>query len=75
MSTIAGCGEKGYQDGEGVVAKFNYPTSITFAVFNGSLLVADTGNNKIRQITQKGTVIPSSFFSELAFHPVFICLK
>lgn len=55
VSTFAGSGEEGNQDGQGVNADFNGPTSI--AIDNsGNLYVADCLNNIIRKITPDGTV-------------------
>ncbi|WP_139490929.1 stalk domain-containing protein [Brevibacillus dissolubilis] len=64
VTTIAGGGTEkdadgwligGYQEGKGGAARFNEPTSIAFDA-TGKLYVADTGNQRIRQITPDGTV-------------------
>jgi len=53
--TIAGTGEKGDKDGPGKVATFNSPCGI--AVINdGTIIVADRYNDKIRGIDLKGNV-------------------
>ena len=53
--TIAGTGEYGDKDGPGNEAKFRYPRGI--AVQNdGTIIVADTGNHKIRGIDLNGNV-------------------
>lgn len=54
MSTFAGDGTPGYADGAGTTARFNNPADIKFEA-DGSLLVADYSNNKIRRISPSGT--------------------
>ena len=56
ITTIAGAGPSasGSADGTGCAALFNYPEGIAVHD-NGSLYVADTGNNVIRKITPVGT--------------------
>lgn len=54
--TIAGRnGERGYMDGKSTQALFDSPWGIELAQ-DGSLLVADLGNNKIRKVTTDGVV-------------------
>ena len=53
--TIAGSGRAGYSNGTGTGASFRYPTGLA-ADEEGSLYVADTGNNVIRKISARGTV-------------------
>jgi len=48
VSTLAGTGVAGAADGAGVTATFNFPYGITTDGTN--LYVADSGNNKIRQV-------------------------
>lgn len=49
VTTLAGTGTLGYNDGSGNVAQFNSPRQI---VTNGyHIFVADTGNNRIRRIS------------------------
>ncbi|MCO5951129.1 gliding motility-associated C-terminal domain-containing protein [Mucilaginibacter flavidus] len=55
VTTFAGSGVKGKQDGQGTAASFNGPEGISFGE-DGSLYVSDSGNNLIRKITQDGTV-------------------
>jgi len=56
VTTIAGDTlRQGSQDGVGRAAQFNAPASICMAQ-NGTMYVADTYNNTIRQVTQNGTV-------------------
>lgn len=47
VSTVAG-GSRGFADGEGPNARFNTPTGL--AIWGDELLVADTGNGRIRAI-------------------------
>ncbi len=56
VTTIAGSpGISGSSDGVGTNARFNNPRGITIDS-DGNLYVADTGNNKIKKITQNGIV-------------------
>ena len=56
VSTIAGsAGQTGSTDGNGTVARFNYPEGITIDS-SGNLFVADTCNNTIREITPSGVI-------------------
>ncbi len=50
VSTFAGTGTRGFMNGPATSATFRNPTAIAVAS-NGSVYVADTGNNAIRQIT------------------------
>lgn len=55
VSTLAGTGTIGSNDGLANVASFNYPTVVTFDNQN-NLLVVDRSNHKIRKITTQGNV-------------------
>lgn len=55
VSTLAGDGVKGYADGSGTAARFNYPSGITIDG-DGDLIVADRMNNRIRKVTPEGVV-------------------
>jgi hypothetical protein len=54
VTTIAGTGAKGDNDGTNLNASFNQPVGITVDG-HGNLFVADTGNNSIREISPVGT--------------------
>jgi glucose/arabinose dehydrogenase len=54
VSTIAGIGTAGAVDGNCSVASFNQPYDVKVDHRDGSLLVADRSNNKIRKISPQG---------------------
>jgi WD40 repeat protein len=58
MSTLAGSGEKGYEDGDVLSAKFHKPIGIAVAK-DGNIFVCDSKNDTIRKIGPDGKV--SSF--------------
>jgi hypothetical protein len=47
--------ERGWQDGQGEMARFDHPTGVAVDA-NGTVYVADTGNHTIRMILPDGTV-------------------
>ncbi|UCS92105.1 IPT/TIG domain-containing protein [Echinicola marina] len=55
VSTLAGTGTAGYQDGPGTTAQFNQPIDVTVDE-NGVIYVADNINHRIRKIDKDGTV-------------------
>jgi len=55
VSTFAGSGAQGSDDGAGAVASFNTPSGVAVDA-SGNVYVADRGNNKIRKITAAGLV-------------------
>lgn len=55
VSTFAGSGTAGSQDGQGIAASFNKPFNLLFAS-DGTLYVTDNGNAKIRKISPSGQV-------------------
>lgn len=55
VTTIAGTGETGSNDGDGINASFNYPQGFTIDL-NDNLYIADSQNNKIRKITPSAVV-------------------
>ena len=56
VSTIlAGSGSLGYNDAQGVLAAFRYPSGV-LELSDGNILVCDAGNNRIRIVTPAGVV-------------------
>lgn len=55
VSTLAGSVESGDVDGQGAIARFNFPFGIALDK-DGNLYVADLFNHKIRKITPDGIV-------------------
>ena len=55
VSTIAGKGSPGYADGDRNTSLFDTPCGVV-AANDGSLIVADTGNDRLRKITPDGNV-------------------
>ena len=55
VTTIAGAGTASYADGATSAAMFDTPCGIA-VMTDGSLVVADTGNNQLRKITTDGNV-------------------
>ena len=53
VSTLAGTGQAGHQDGPGPSALFTNPHGVAMGS-DGSVFVADLGNNRIRKITPDG---------------------
>jgi sugar lactone lactonase YvrE len=53
--TIVAGGEEGFVDGVGVAARFSTPSGLAAAA-DGTIYVADTGNNAVRRITPNGHV-------------------
>ncbi len=54
VSTLAG-GERGFADGIAAAARFNTPSALAIDA-DGSIYVADTGNNAIRRVSPDGRV-------------------
>ena len=55
VTTLAGSGTKGFADGSATTARFNDPSDVAVTQ-NGSFVVADSGNNRIRLVASDGTV-------------------
>ena len=55
MSIIAGNGEPGFLDGQGKEARFSLPHGLALKE-DGSIVVADYGNNAVRLVTMQGIV-------------------
>jgi len=54
VSTLAG-GKKGFADGKGSAARFNYPSGIVIDAM-GNLYVEDRFNHRVRKVTREGEV-------------------
>lgn len=54
VTTLVG-GERGYTDGRGSFARFNFPAAIA-ADASGNVIVADAGNNRLRLVSTEGWV-------------------
>jgi sugar lactone lactonase YvrE len=65
VSTIAGAGTPGYADGDRTSALFDTPAGIAAAT-DGSIVVADTGNDRLRKITPEGNVTTLSVSESLS---------
>ncbi len=55
VKTVAGAKEPGFRDGRGDEARFDTPCGVVVGS-DGSILVADTGNHRIRRVGQNGEV-------------------
>jgi sugar lactone lactonase YvrE len=62
VTTVAGAGWPGDVDGDAASARFNTPCGIVVGP-DGTLIVADTGNNKLRKVMPTGqvTTMPLAF--------------
>ena len=54
--TLAGSGAQGSADGTGTVASFNWPQGLAVVPSSGNIIVTDSYNGLIRQITPSGAV-------------------
>jgi sugar lactone lactonase YvrE len=59
VTTVAGSAGPGYRDGAATTAQFDTPCGIAIKA-DGTLIVADTGNGKLRQIAANGDVMSIS---------------
>jgi sugar lactone lactonase YvrE len=59
VTTLAGTGSTIFNEGIGTVATFNYPRGVA-VLPNGNLVVADTGNHRIRLVTMTSPAVVST---------------
>jgi len=69
VTTIAGGGTPGYADGEQKVALFDTPSGIV-VVEDSGLIVADTGNRRLRKISANGNVTTLPVSGEELSRPI-----
>ncbi len=69
VTTVAGGGTPGYADGSQQVARFDTPSGIV-VVENSSLIVADTGNRRLRKVTADGNVTTLPVSGEELSRPI-----
>lgn len=69
VTTIAGGGTPGYTDGKQNVALFDTPSGI-IVVEDSSLIVADTGNQRLRKISAEGDVTTLPISGEELSRPI-----
>jgi len=69
VTTIAGGGMPGYADGEQKAALFDTPSGIV-VVEDSSLIVADTGNQRLRKLSAEGNVTTLTISGEELSRPV-----
>jgi len=69
VTTVAGGGTPGYADGEQKVALFDTPSGIV-VVEDSGLIVADTGNRRLRKISANGNVTTLPVSGEELSRPI-----
>ena len=69
VTTVAGGGTPGYADGEQKLALFDTPSGI-IVVENSSLIVADTGNRRLRKVSAEGNVTTLPLSGEELSRPI-----
>lgn len=69
VTTIAGGGTPGFADGDQKVALFDTPSGIV-VVENSSLIVADTGNHRLRKVSAQGSVTTLPISGEEISRPI-----
>ena len=57
VDTLAGSGEGGFADGVGAAAQFNCPAGLALDPATGHLLVADSGNHRIRAVDPRSGAV------------------
>src|SRR5215212_6414393 len=74
VTTIAGAGAPGYADGEQKMALFDTPCGI-IVIDNSSLIVADTGNRRLRKVSREGNVTTLPVSGEELSRPVSLAFS
>jgi len=69
VTSIAGGGRPGYADGDQAVALFDTPSGI-IVVEDSSLIVADTGNRRLRKVSAEGNVTTLPISGEELSRPI-----
>ncbi len=64
VSTVAGCSQNFFADGEAKNARFNFPAGICFSESENSLYIADSENHRIRKLDLTESKL---FFSHFHF--------
>lgn len=75
VSTVAGAAQPGHADGHRVTSLFDTPGGI-IVTDDGTVIVADTGNDRLRKITPQGSVstLPVSINGEELSSPIGLAL-
>lgn len=75
VSTVAGAGTPGYADGDRNTSLFDTPCGVVTAA-DGTLIIADTGNDRLRKITPDGnaSTLPVNVNGDELSSPVGLAL-
>ena len=74
VTTVAGGGTPGYADGEQKAALFDTPSGV-LVVEDRSLIVADTGNRRLRKVSAEGNVTTLPISGEELSRPIGLALS
>lgn len=69
VTTLAGSGIPGNTDALAILASFQNPGGLAIDPSSGLLMVADTGNQKIRSVTTVGSIPPPPLHGTLTYDP------
>jgi NHL repeat-containing protein len=75
VSTVAGAGSPGYADGDRGTSLFDTPCGVAVTT-DGTIIVADTGNDRLRKVTPDGnvTTVPVNIGGDEISSPVALAL-
>ena len=73
VTTIAGGGTPGFADGDQKAALFDTPSGIVAT--DSSLIVADTGNRRLRRVSAEGSVTTLAITGEELSRPIGVALS